>query len=363
YTVMIEYYKLEEWAFKCVTVNPQMMRHQVLPAIAMNNDERASTMMDYTRPLFAETEYDLLHRPEENPFDPTKLGDSVLWTKEITNTFVSNTLLWPHRDNNQLDLNEQFHTLVQQRELGHHRACRCIAYDMQAETMSPHIPPSWATLLPTMPMGHLKLAMRKASMHIHAPPRSPGLLNYGHTRATFIQGLSSLLSAPLYGFDSQMFIIQPIDLYDDRDVNLSVEARAQLIKAKMWNNDSTNNPQLMGLTIGNLRGEYVSALLPEIVITEDDVPPCLPDALRTFFDDHTFFVWNRQKIGNYFLEEMGYNIGPNFVSIDGLLQVADIHIGCILRTIANSDIELEEMMQLVCSSQTLHATVADNMRS
>ncbi|MCP4065702.1 MAG: hypothetical protein GY740_20985, partial [Gammaproteobacteria bacterium] len=134
-----------------------------------------------------------------------------------------------------------------------------------------------------------------------------------------------------------------------------------LVKNKMWNSDSTNNPQLMGLTIGNLRGEYVSALLPEIVITEEDVPPCLPEALTTFFNDHTFFVWNRQKMEKYFLEEMGYTIGPNFVSIDGLLQVADIHIGCILRTVANSDMELEEMVQLVCSAQTLHATVADNM--
>ncbi|MCP4065235.1 MAG: hypothetical protein GY740_18575, partial [Gammaproteobacteria bacterium] len=120
FTAMIEYYKLEEWTFNFVTLNPQIMRHQVMPAVPVTNDERASTMMDYTRPLFSETEYDLLHRPESNVFDATKLGDSVLWTKEIINEFVSKTLLWPHRDNNQLDLNEQFHTLVQQRDLGHH---------------------------------------------------------------------------------------------------------------------------------------------------------------------------------------------------------------------------------------------------
>ncbi|MCP4118566.1 MAG: hypothetical protein GY737_24845, partial [Desulfobacteraceae bacterium] len=164
------------------------------------------------------------------------------------------------------------------------------------------------------------------------------------------------MTAPLYGFDTTMFVIHPIELFDDTST-AAEPSRKELTEYGMWDsNMDIPNAQLLGLTIGNLRGTYISGLLRDIVIremTEEGRKDYLPDAYKEFFDGNNFFVWNREKVGRYLKESCDYTIGANFISVEGLLQQMNLHIACILRTNTNSDEEWTERVQLVCSQQDI----------
>ncbi len=66
-------------------------------------------------------------------------------------------------------------------------------------------------------------------------------------------------------------------------------------------------------------------------------------------------------MAEYLDEYLGYKMRNNFISIEGLLQLAQIHIGCIVRAAAVDDAETIEMVQLICARQTMHSMCADGM--
>ncbi len=60
--------------------------------------------------------------------------------------------------------------------------------------------------------------------------------------------------------------IQPIDLHDNCKLPETNKAAQALEQFGLWMPMDQPNNQLIGLTIGNLRGHYVSGMLPEIVV-------------------------------------------------------------------------------------------------
>ncbi|MCP4116617.1 MAG: hypothetical protein GY737_14650, partial [Desulfobacteraceae bacterium] len=214
FTVAIEYYKLENWVFNCITLNPQMLRYQLYDAPTRPQcHEKESLLVELQREPFIDSEYET--RIDKLECDTDAWGKEEEWTAKQTDQFVSHYLITPVRDNGKTDLGLQFESLIEQREKGRTDPFCGPNYDMQADTMSPYIPPQRAEQHPIMGTGHLALAMQRATMHTHTPPNSPGLHSFARTRQEFINGLNSLLVAPLYGFDTTMFIIHPIELFDD----------------------------------------------------------------------------------------------------------------------------------------------------
>ncbi|MCP4058431.1 MAG: hypothetical protein GY738_14170, partial [Pseudoalteromonas sp.] len=79
----------------------------------------------------------------------------------------------------------------------------------------------------------------------------------------------------------------------------------------------------------------------------------MPNAIKTFFASHTFCVWNQEPMKKYFQNHCNYEMKSNFISIEGLLQSQGCHIAGYLRTATETPEELEEMIQLICSSQSI----------
>ncbi|MCP4114271.1 MAG: hypothetical protein GY737_02505, partial [Desulfobacteraceae bacterium] len=154
YTVAIEYYKLENWVFNCITLNPQMQRHQLYDApIRQQCHEKESLLVELQREPFNASEYETLIDSLE--CDTDKWGKEEQWTAKQTNQFVSHYLITPVRDNGKIDLGLQFESLIEQREKGRTDPFCGPNYDMQADTMSPYIPPQRAEQHPIMGTGHL----------------------------------------------------------------------------------------------------------------------------------------------------------------------------------------------------------------
>ncbi len=199
-------------------------------------------------------------------------------------------------------------------------------------------------------------------MHLHAPFRSSGLHNNAITQRTFIEGLNGLLNAPVYRFDNDMFIIHPIDLHDPCSETTTKVAK-DLESYGVWTPNEEANNQLVGLTIGNLHGSYVTGNLTETVYgTRGKDKLILPEAFELFLSSNTFFVWNRERLAEYFEQYLGYEMKSNFISIEGLLQLANIHLGCIMRAASVDEAETEEIVQLICARPTMYCMCTDEMR-
>ncbi|MCP4061305.1 MAG: hypothetical protein GY738_29350, partial [Pseudoalteromonas sp.] len=315
YTSAIENLRCENWAFNRITLNPQMLRYKMYPALDINPTEKDHLRVGHVRPLFNVAKYDTRHN--RGNFNFAMLPTEVMWGIREVNLFTTHALMWPKRDTTGLEHKKEFVDLVVNRDLTEfHDLSIGPHYDISAETMSPYIPPQGLGYQPTIVMGQLSHAILKASMHIHAPFRSPGLHNPAITRRTFIEGLNGLLNAPVYGFDNEMFIIQPIDLHDNCKLPETTKAAQALKSFGLWTPTDKPTNQLIGLTIGNLRGSYVPGTLPEIVVGQRGRgAPELPEAFELFLLNNTFFVWNRERMAEYLDKYLGYKMSNNFISI------------------------------------------------
>ncbi|MCP4064539.1 MAG: hypothetical protein GY740_14985 [Gammaproteobacteria bacterium] len=347
FMVTIEFYRLENWAFNRTQLHPQFARYHWFTAPAISDEERESLKLEQMRYGFDLDAYKALH--PETTHDMDKMDN---WPADELDKYVSERLEPPVRDAKGLDLNQQFQDLVAYRKLANSMANRNPNYDMTADTMSPYMPPQCHQLLKNMPFGHLSLLMLRATMHTHTPIRSTGIHTFVQNFEELIDGLNGLLASLEFGFDSQMFVLHPMDV-NDYVPGVKEELIEFLVAANVWHKQASASTQLLGLTVGNLRGEYVTALLEQWACVPRDKTRHLPAAFQLFFTNNIFFVWNRSRMQKYFKDHFDFEIKGNFISIEGLLQLQNIHIGNFLRTVATSDTELEEMVQLITGSQNL----------
>ncbi|MCP4061473.1 MAG: hypothetical protein GY738_30230, partial [Pseudoalteromonas sp.] len=117
FTVAIEFYKMENWVFNCITLNPQMLRYQLYDApIRQQCHEKESLLVELQREPFIDSEYETLIDKLE--CDPDKWGKEEDCTAKQTDLFVSHYLINPVRDIGKTDLSIQFESLIELRANG-----------------------------------------------------------------------------------------------------------------------------------------------------------------------------------------------------------------------------------------------------
>ncbi|MCP4061440.1 MAG: hypothetical protein GY738_30045, partial [Pseudoalteromonas sp.] len=156
YIPIIEYLKTESWAFNRVTRNPQYQRYRVFSAPSTNNVEKESLFNMVIRKEVDKKKYEKLQERKERPED--KGIEEHDWTPKQTNQYITEKMLCPHRDIDEVDEQAEFNKLIRFRKLADTLACSSPNYDMTAETMSPYMPPTFQLLMPHMEYGHLSLA-------------------------------------------------------------------------------------------------------------------------------------------------------------------------------------------------------------
>ncbi len=157
YTSTIELLRCENWAFNRLTLNPQMSRYKMYPALNINLMETDNLKVSFLCPDFNADHYDAHHH--RGDFNYSTLPPEVNWTIKDVNNFTTNFMLWPRRDTARHDHHKEYEDFVVNREFTEfHDLSIGPHYDMAAETLSPYIPHVGMTLMPHMAMGHLSLS-------------------------------------------------------------------------------------------------------------------------------------------------------------------------------------------------------------
>ncbi|MCP4060177.1 MAG: hypothetical protein GY738_23375 [Pseudoalteromonas sp.] len=115
YTSAIENLRCENWAFNRITLNPQMLRYKMYPALDINPAEKDHLRAGHVRPLFNAAKYDARHN--RGNFDFTTLPAEVTWGIREVNLFTTHALMWPKRDTTGLEHKKEFLDLIINRDL------------------------------------------------------------------------------------------------------------------------------------------------------------------------------------------------------------------------------------------------------